>query len=77
MQYVLTIAYTAEKYIFNKWREEALALLGMGKGVMEGVYLRYIDISLVEMRDGYRGVMPCRSIWDISGSRLSAVLLLD
>ncbi|KAG9248833.1 hypothetical protein BJ878DRAFT_451516 [Calycina marina] len=81
-EFVIIIAYTTDKSTFKRWREEALAFIRVeGEGVVD-VYLTYLDVTTNEhgsvegSTSDYKGLVPCRSLRDKSGRRLSAVLLL-
>ena len=73
VRFVLTIAYTEEGSIYNMWQEDVLGFVGKKIG---SAHLSYLDSTLIGTGESYRGVVPCRSIWDASGGRLSAVLFI-
>ena len=79
MQIVIMIAYADNLELYKRWRSEALGLVGEESLLEDRRYLSYLDMSLKGLVDveGSRGVVPCRSIWDVAGSRLSTVLLLE
>ena len=76
-QFVVTIAYTTEEHMYRSRRDEALGFVGTSETIKESVYLSYVDTLLVEPGGVPRSIIPCVTLWDISGCRLSAVLLLD
>jgi len=73
VQFVVTIAFTTEESMYSAWREDALGFI---KKRTKDVYLSYLDTSIIGTRESYRGVVPCRSVWDSSAARLTAVLLI-
>lgn len=73
VQFVLTIAYSDEMSISSRWREDALSFVKKG---IDDVILSYLDTAIIGPGESYKGVIPCRSLWDISGERLSTVLII-
>ena len=57
----------------------ALAFLNTPSLIDNYNYLSYLDISIEGLvhAEKFKGIVPCRSIWDIEGGRLAAVLLFD
>ncbi|KAH8602790.1 hypothetical protein B0O99DRAFT_666403 [Bisporella sp. PMI_857] len=74
MEVVVKISYAESTY--STRRKEALE--SILPNAENHVYLSYIDSEICksEGETDWKGVVPCRSIWD-GDSRLSAVLLLD
>lgn len=59
--------------------QDALTSAGLESGVCGSV--SYLDMSIKDLASPapaklFGGIVPCRSIWDASGKRLAAVLIL-
>jgi hypothetical protein len=56
--------------------ERGLEALGLGSSSTIKEHASYVDVSVEGLRS-FNGAIPCRTIWDISGTRLALVLLFD
>jgi diphthine-ammonia ligase len=79
MHLAVTIFYSEDQSKLSSILSEAFDFLGGESSVLPYVYLSYLDDSMKRVDEVKKlaGILPCRSIWDASGCRLSAVILLD
>jgi len=72
------IDFAKDASSFGKKLEGALKSLGLDSTVRELGCATYLDVSIagISTLREYEGLVPCRSIWDIAGRRLAAVVLL-
>lgn len=79
MQLVVAVSYSDSSEEVSTRLAEAFGSLGSGSVLQNRVYLSYLDNSIngIEGERDSKGIIPCRSIWDVSCRRLSAVLVLD
>jgi diphthine-ammonia ligase len=79
VQSVVTLVYTENLPVLRRSFEEALKYLGVDSKDGELINASYLDISIQELWDAgeFGGKIPCRSIWDASGKRVAAVLIVD
>jgi hypothetical protein len=79
MQLVVMLFYSEDSFELGDRLGEAFDLLGGDLNLRHHVYLSYLDASMngIEEMKRLAGIVPCRSIWDASSCRLSAVLLLE
>jgi hypothetical protein len=76
---VISVVYFESLSEFKERLGEALKALSLDVESQEFVFASYLDVSIEGLRESgdYSGAILCRSIWDISGERLAAVLLLE
>lgn len=76
---VVMIIYIEEPSQFEERLREALSPCGSQPKMLQDVYLSYLDHGITVTKDvqKFTGTVPCRTVWDITGRRLSAVLLID
>ena len=79
MHTVISVVYSESASEFEERLGVALEALGLVLGWRDYLFASYLDVSIDGLRESgnYSGAIPCRSIWGISGERLSAVLLLE
>jgi diphthine-ammonia ligase len=79
MQVVVMIFYSKNTSQLSLWLRDASDSLGGEAVAREKIYLSYLDDSVkgVDETNKFAGTIQCRSIWDGTGCRLSAVLLID
>jgi hypothetical protein len=76
---IISVVYSESVSKFKERFGEALEALGLVLEWKDYLFASYLDVSIDGLRESgnYSGAIPCRSIWGISGERLSAVLLLE
>lgn len=79
IQLVLTLSYSENSVVLSSRLTAAFNSLGGESVLQKCIYLSYLDDSMESMKEAWKlkGVIPCRSIWDVAGKRVSAILLLD
>ena len=79
MHTIISVVYSKSVYKFKERLGEALEALGLVLEWRDYLFASYLDVSIDGLRESgnYSGAIPCRSIWGISGERLSAVLLFE
>jgi hypothetical protein len=62
-----------------KWQHEVLELMSLNLTAKCRNYTSYLDVSVHGIRDlgDCSGIIPCRSMWDVDGRRLAAVLIFE
>lgn len=76
---VMMIAYTEDTSQFDQRVRDAFVSLGGESEMLKHSYLSYLDHGITVTKDvqKFSGIVPCSTVWDITGQRLSAVVLLD
>jgi hypothetical protein len=76
---VISVVYSERISEFKERLGKALDALGLDVESRGFIFASYLDVSIEGLRGSgdYSGAILCRSIWDISGERLGAVLLLE
>lgn len=76
-QVVVMVIYSEDpNEVKGRWQD---ALASLGEELRRRKYLSYLDSSSgrLEEWDQDQGMIVCRSLWDIAGTRLSVVSLID
>jgi hypothetical protein len=75
----ISVIYSESVSEFKERLEEALEALGLDVDSRNFVFASYLDVSIEGLGESgdYSGAILCRSIWDISGEKLAAVLLVE
>jgi diphthine-ammonia ligase len=76
---VCMIDYSEDVSELQRKLEQALKGLGSGLEARDFIHTSYLDVSIQGLWDvgNFSGRIPCRSIWEASGKKLAAVLILD
>jgi len=82
VQTLLMIEYTLDGSVFRRRVDGALGEVGVvAAAEQQRAYLSYVDVSVQGEGDvlglGCEGMVPCRSLWDMCGRRIAAVLLFS
>lgn len=80
VQSVAMVLYTHDNEKIKKRLEEALESVGIVSDIR--AYASWLDVSIRDIGKAFLGgraggILPCKSLWDINGSRLAAVLAFD
>ena len=78
-QSVIMLSYSEDIPVLRRGLEESLISLGVNLKVEDCIHISYLDVSIQGLWDAgsFGGKIPCRTIWDASGRRLGAVLIVD
>ncbi|CZT42709.1 related to ATP-binding domain-containing protein 4 [Rhynchosporium secalis] len=76
---IIMLKYVSDISALTAKSKDALASIGIKAGTREVSFAAYIDVSIAGLweQETVGGAVPCRSIWDSEGRRMSCVLLFN